>query len=613
MSIYRYCRQFGLLACGSLFLSVLVPKSLLAETVHPILVANSFEDINRRPGELETLPSPQFTPPELPSLPGANPMVPDSQITPTDVVGRIRVRGFRVEGGTVFGATQLCEVIQTTLGVKSCEVVEGELRLTDAGQEGLSFAELLKVAEGITKLYVDRGYITSGAFIPVQTFPLENAVVRVQILEGRLDGEDIKVKGAGRLNPSYIRGRIQVGTGRVFNVNRLLDTLQLLRLDPLLDNVAGELSTGVSPGTSVLDVQVTPGKTRSVEVGVENNRSPSVGSLQRKVQLQENNLLGLGDSLNLSYRNTDGSNGIDVRYTLPVNSRHGTVEINYGNSSSRVIQKPFDVLDIEGKAQELGITFRQPLIRTSSQEFAVGVTANHRDSEIVFLEGFVGEPVPYPALGADGEGRTRISAVRLFQDWTQRSTEEVISARSQFSFGVNAFDATINNIPNSTVPDGEFFAWRGQGQYVRRLGKDALLLVRGDVQLADRPLLASEQVGVGGQGTVRGYRQDLFLVDNAFIGSVELRYPVLRVAKIKGVLQVAPFFDFGAMSNHSIPERDELKVPNISSVGLGLLWQQQNLSARFDWGIPLTSIPGENKNNWQENELHFSVMYRQPF
>ena len=56
-----------------------------------------------------------------------------------------------------------------------------------------------------------------------------------------------------------------------------------------------------------------------------------------------------------------------------------------------------------------------------------------------------------------------------------------------------------------------YFSWRGQAQLVRLLAPDTLFLIRADVQLADRALVPLEQIGVGGQETVRGYRQDLLL------------------------------------------------------------------------------------------------------
>ena len=113
--------------------------------------------------------------------------------------------------------------------------------------------------------------------------------------------------------------------------------------------------------------------------------------------------------------------------------------------------------------------------------------------------------------------------------------------------GIGAFNATINE----TAPDSRFFAWRGQAQWVRLLAPDTLLLIRGDMQLASRTLLTSEQFGLGGINSVRGYRQDLLLADNGAFASVELRQPIARVAQWNGLLQVTPFVDVGTTWNNS--------------------------------------------------------------
>lgn len=106
--------------------------------------------------------------------------------------------------------------------------------------------------------------------------------------------------------------------------------------------------------------------------------------------------------------------------------------------------------------------------------------------------------------------------------------------------------------------------------------------------------------------SVRGYRQDALLTDNGALVSAEARLPILRVPKIEGVLQLAPFIDVGKGWNHNgrNPSPDTLV-----GVGLGLLWKQgDRFTARFDWGYPLTSIEGE-KRTLQEKGLYFSVRY----
>ncbi|NJM69602.1 MAG: ShlB/FhaC/HecB family hemolysin secretion/activation protein, partial [Scytonema sp. RU_4_4] len=429
---------------------------------------------------------------------------------------------------------------------------------------------------------------------------------QIMVVEGKL--ETIQVRGTRRLNPNYVRSRLAIATGKPLNQKKLVEALQLLQLNPLIKNISAELGAGSRPGTSILEVKVTEAKTRSVQAKLDNNRAPTIGSFQRQIQLNEANLLGLGDGLSISYANTDGSDSWDFSYTLPVNARNGTLQLYYSTSSTKVIEEPFDILDINGNSQEYGMTFRQPIFQTPTQEFALGITANRRDSDIGYLEALFGQRFPYPSPGAE-DGKTKVSAVRLFQDWTQRSDRQVIAARSQFSIGVNAFDATTND----TDPDTEFFAWRGQAQWVRVLAPETFLLVRGNLQLADRALLPSEQIGVGGQATVRGYRQDLLLADNGFLGSVELQYPILRIPQIQGVLQITPFIDFGTAWNTSSAGRTALEDETLVSTGLGLLWKQSRLTARFDWGIPLVSVSSAEKDSWQENGLSFSIIYTQPF
>ena len=163
-------------------------------------------------------------------------------------------------------------------------------------------------------------------------------------------------------------------------------------------------------------------------------------------------------------------------------------------------------------------------MQTPRREIAIGIGASRRESDTSLL----GEAFPL-SPGADARGRTRVSALRLFQDFTQKGERDVLAARSQFSLGVGALGATVS----SSGPDSQFLAWRGQLQYVRLLAPQTLLVVRSEVQLAGGELLGLEQFGIGGLETVRGYRQDAMLADSGIFGSAELRYPILRTGDNK--------------------------------------------------------------------------------
>lgn len=517
-------------------------------------------------------------PPEQLLQPPASP-TPTPESTPERGPTTIVVKQFNVTGSTVFSPEELAKVTAAFIN------------------RPLSLAELFQARSAVTQLYIDQGYITSGAYLPPQK--LQGGVVEIRVVEGSL--EEIQVTGTRRLNPNYVRSRIAIATQQPLNRRRLLEALQLLQLDPLIQTLSAELSAGSRPGTNLLEVQVTEADSFNTQVVLDNGRSPSVGSFRRRLQVNEGNLLGQGDGFSIGYTNTDGSNALDVGYSFPLNPRNGTLSFNYGTTSSNVIEPPFNQLDITASSRYYELTLRQPVIRTTTQELALGLIASRRESEAALLGG----EIPFPASGTDEQGRTRISAVRFFQEWTQRNSQEVIAVRSQLSLGLNVLDATIN----PTAPDSRFVAWRGQAQWVRLLAPDTLLLLRGDLQLADRPLVALEQFGVGGQESVRGYRQDLLLSDNGAFASVEVRFPILRAPQVGGVLQLTPFVDLGTAWNNSSPNPSPA---TLASVGLGLRWQQgDRFTSRLDWGIPLVST-NSSGSTLQESGLYFSVIYN-PF
>jgi hemolysin activation/secretion protein len=563
----------------SLFISV--NAQTITQTVTP--TPDQLRDIEKQPPVL-----PNLEPlPENP-LPPLEELFPQQDTTPTtpqpsigDIPGTITVTKFEVIGSTVFSQEELAN------------------QLKDFINKPISFAELLKAKDVINQLYIDKGYITSGAFIPPQE--LVNGVVKIQVIEGKV--EAINISGLTRLNPSYVRSRLALATKAPLDQKRLLEALQMLQLDPLIANLSAELSAGSRTGVSVLDIKVQEADAFSGQISIDNQRSPSVGSVRRQLQINHNNLLGFGDHFRVGYINTDGSNSLDdLSYTFPINAKNGTIGFSYSRTRTNIIEEPFNVLDIQSASRNYQITYRQPLFQSPTQEFILGLTGSRQESETSLLN----EPFPLSS-GANDQGEVRISALRFFQEYTNRDSRQVFAMRSQFSLGINAFDATNNN----SSPDGQFLTWRGQAQYLRLLTPDTTLLLRSDIQLSDRPLLALEQFSTGGQQSVRGYRQDSLLADNGLFASAEIRTPILRIPQWQTTVELSPFFDLGTVWNHSSSDVD-IDQKTLSSVGVGLrLLVGQNFNARFDWGIPLVSVD-KTGDTLQENGLYFSIEYR-PF
>jgi hemolysin activation/secretion protein len=519
---------------------------------------------------------------ELPTPPQPNP----TPAEPPIGAASFQVKRFVITGSQVFSQAEIDALTK------------------DFVNRPVSFADVLQVRSQITELYVNGGYITTGAYVPEQDFQ-DGGEIQIAVVEGSL--EAIEIKGNQRLNTGYLRSRIANAAKAPLNREALLEGLQMLRLNPLLSNLSATLEGGSRPGQSVLSVTVQEAASFATQVSLNNNRSPSVGTFKRGVQLSEGNLLGLGDSLSIGYSNTRGSNTWDFGYSIPITPQDTMLSFNVGTSNSNVVEAPFDVLDINSKSRYYELSVRHPLIKKTTSELAMGLTFSRRESDTSLGIDDIG---PFPlSPGADDQGRTKVSALRFFQEYTKRSDKQVLAFRSQFSLGLNAFDSTQNE---GNVPDSQFFTWRGQAQWVRLIGNDSesLLLLRGDVQFADRPLLSVEQFGLGGIDTVRGYRQDALLTDGGILGSAEVRLLIAWIKNWDSTISIAPFLEVGHAWNRG---RENPDVSTLFSGGLGLRWRVgDRFNARLDWGIPFISLKSSDRSSLQENGLYFSLSWN-PF
>jgi hemolysin activation/secretion protein len=490
------------------------------------------------------------------------------------------VQRIEVLGSTVFSTEELAKVVQPF------------------ENRDLTFEQLLEIRTAVTQLYIERGYTTSGAFLPPQE-DISGGIVRVQVVEGEL--ERIDIRGNGRLRQGYVRRRLERAGRQPVNIRQLETALQLLQLDPLFSSVQAELKAGTTPGRSVLTVVLREVPPFHGVAQVENRDSPSVGSVRGTFVLSHQNALGFGDRISAEYGITEGIRSYEFNYDLPIGARDGVLSLRYSRDESTLVEEPFSVLDINSDSTTFSAGFRQPLVRTPTSEFALGVSFDRRRSQTFLLE-----DIPFSFSLGPRNGESKVSVLRFSQDWISRSPRRVLAARSQFSFGLDVFGVTLNESP---IPDGRFFSWVGQFQWVQALGSDVIAIARVAAQLTPDSLLPLEQFSIGGVDTVRGYRQNQRVGDNGITGSLEVRLPILRQPDGIGVIQLAPFFDVGTVWNNN----SELADPRtLVSVGVGLRWQiDPHFSARLDWGIPLRSINQEG-STLQDSGIFFSIRL-QPF
>jgi hemolysin activation/secretion protein len=532
-------------------------------------------------------PLPKELPKPEPPLPSILPPAPVPERRGPMSTVKVYVREILVLGSTVFTPQELAQV---TDPYQNREITSEDI-------------ESLRLA--MTLLYVKHGYSTSGALVPDQA--ITDGVLTLQIIEGRLSR--INVEGNYWFWSSYFTSRLQRDAGPPVNVHALQQRLQLFQTDPRIERINADLRPGETRGQSALNVRVAERRPIKAWVEYNNFSAPGVGSNRVMGTIVDENLLGFGDRVSVQYGQSFGTDSnargsginpnLNVNYVIPFTPYDTTFAVDYRRTDFTVIDSAVKALDIDGKFESIGLTFRQPVFRTLSQEFALSLSGQSES----FRTSLLGNPFEFQSGSTNG--LSQVSALRFAQEYVHRTQDQVISALSRMSFGLPVLGATVNSGPDQAT--GEFFSWLGQTQLVRRLNPTRVtLLARADLQLSNKHLFLMEQMAVGGRYSVRGYREFTQLGDNAFLGSLETRIPVYTTAVGEELLYLVPFFDYGRAWNSDTVVNPSPKW--LASVGVGTIWHFWR-GSRFEvyWGQRLNDVENPH-TNLQDYGVHVQLV-----
>jgi len=507
---------------------------------------------------------------------------------------RVFVDDVHVTGSTVFSDAELADV---TAPFRNRTLTTEDL-------------ERLRLA--LTLHYINKGYLTSGAIIPDQDVTF--GVITVQIIEGKLTR--IEVEGNKWFRSSYLRDRVALGLRTPVTLEPLQQQLQLLQQDRRIERINAELRPGDQRGESVLNLRVTDKNPFHAYIDANNYQTPLVGEFRGLGTVVMDNVTGHGDPFSFTLGGSAGAFPIlDTSYVLPLNRYDTTFSPYYRRNDYILVEQPFKPLDIDTNTAIIGMNLRHPVYRTVTDEVALSIIGEH-----LFMQTFIFNDVGFALFPGTGpNGVATVSALRFAQEWIHRTLDTVVAARSRFSVGLNVLGATINpspGNPNPNNPDGQFFSWLGQVQAIKQFGEEwrgMQLLGRMDLQLTNSPLFPLEEVAIGGRFSVRGYREVTLLADNAFLASVESRFPLWRWASGEPMFQLAPFADLGHGWNLGANKAffTSTGLPQtLASVGVGLRWNVLPRDrAHFEvyWGQKLVHVPRVG-NTLQDYGIHLGFV-----
>jgi hemolysin activation/secretion protein len=235
----------------------------------------------------------------------------------------------------------------------------------------------------------------------------------------------------------------------------------------------------------------------------------------------------------------------------------------------------------------MSMRYEVPLapIKKYQHEVSVGLDFKRSENNLFFNELSSGNTpteifqvaAGYSAVVPDAAGRTSFSVQGYYSPG-----------------GVTDLDTDDAYNAARTGAKANYVYARANIERATRLPGDFSWIIRGIGQIADHNLLPSEQLGLGGYATARGYDERESAGDRAWFISNELRTPAFSVFRflnkseaIDEKLQLLAFWDYGATQPKS-PETSEDKYILFSSVGAGLRYSfTRHFALRFDYGWQL--------------------------
>jgi hemolysin activation/secretion protein len=459
----------------------------------------------------------------------------------------------RVEGATELAPADFAAVIEPYLG------------------HPLSRDELARLARDVADVARRAGFGLATAWIPQQE--VTNGVLRVRIDEGRIDAVEASGPAAEAVN-RVLRRLTNAGPVRTAELER-----QLLIAGDLSGVSLGRARLTRSEGRNVLRVETA---LRRVEgrYSLDNWGTASVGPVRARVYVDFNGVATGGDQLSLGASLTPLQPGefqfVQAGYSVPVGLDGSRLGVRGYASRSRA-GAALRSRDLEGKSTEIEASFSHPILRSRAESLWGHVILGVRDSHLTRADVTAREDRIATVTGllygwgrvAGGTGRGRVSVVQ----------------------GLDAFGATEAGDPLASRGDagGSFTKISAWTEFTRPLGGGFSVELSGEAQLASRPLLASEEMGLGGRAFLRGYDYREFAGDQGVAGSAELRFDLRDLPRPIQRAQLYVYADAGKVTNL----RGGAGGGSLASAGGGFrVWLDRRIETGLELGIPLRAGNG---------------------
>jgi hemolysin activation/secretion protein len=452
---------------------------------------------------------------------------------------RFNFGGVRLEGVQTYNKAELLPLYEDMIGTE------------------ITLADLYAIANRMTLKYRNDGYVLTQVVVPPQT--IEDGVATLQIVEGFIDNVIIQGDDQSSYELDLIREYAsRISTGGAMNVAYMEHQLLLINDLPGVEARSIISPSATTPGAADILVIVERDPFEAA-VGINNHGSRFLGQLQTNGIAQFNSLLGFNDQITAQAVVAPDA-GIELAfgslgYEMPIGNYGTTVSV-IGSITDTEPGFTLRQFDVEGLSRSIVLRAEHPFLRSRNKNIFGRVQFDWRNVE--------------SKNNIELTRKDRIRALRagLQAEFLDRLMGVAVNSFDfQVSQGIDVFGASDEGDANMTRAAGDptFTKANVQVQRLQRIVNRVNVLFTGRGQLSNNPLLSSEEFGLGGISTVRGYDPSEVVGDDGIAGSIEIQW---TPPTANNTLELFTFLDSGRVWNQDATT-SAVKRDSLTSTGVG--------------------------------------------
>ena len=240
----------------------------------------------------------------------------------------------------------------------------------------VTLKDLREMADKITNIYRDKGYMTCGAVLPPQR--IHDGVVEVRLIEGKTG--KVNLTGNRYTKSGYIMNRINLKPGEIANTEKLNRDLRWFQgtNDVQLRVV---MKPGAEEGTTDYDIMAFEPQNQSVTLYTDNDGYESSGRWRAGIFYNMKSVSGHRDSLRAHFIGSRGTKAWSLGYSVPISRKGMRLELDYSGNKTKVVKGELEPLGVEGKSNSYSLTWRAPFHVTEKSRHEAGLQYVHQKSE----------------------------------------------------------------------------------------------------------------------------------------------------------------------------------------------------------------------------------------